>query len=316
MRYDPRPTCRPTGTLRTSSPHAELICPLNTPKATFRAAPSGVASYHRAKSWTATGCHRTRHVVPVAKGAVVAFGKTEEQKQADRQQQQQQAAIKAQAAEDSARQKAYQDWLQTPVGQAASAWDQGQGFFEIQLQVGSSHRDSTIWGTNNTTLDRGKSQTHAGTLSGIEAQGWRLETTGYVSSRRARAVATNSWPAVSRSQSVATQWVFTFSGESSELLNRPEPLLPSNRLTPLRLLDPAQQPAAPHALGAQQWQPTIRRPQAEPFRVTARHNRLQTGWSHCATRSLRNENRLPEHHTAAPDPSIGAVVVGGAGRAD
>ena len=82
------------------------------------------------------------------------------------------------AAADEARQR--KAFLASPVGQASTAKTQGQGFFEIQLQVGSSQRDSTIWGDNNFALDNTKSQTHVGTLAAIERIGWRLEHVGHV----------------------------------------------------------------------------------------------------------------------------------------
>jgi hypothetical protein len=66
------------------------------------------------------------------------------------------------------------------VGQATTAKAASQGFFEIQLEVGSSQRDSTIWGSNNTTLNRVKTGSHAGTLASIESVGWQLEHVGYV----------------------------------------------------------------------------------------------------------------------------------------
>jgi hypothetical protein len=43
-----------------------------------------------------------------------------------------------QAVEDQRRrEKARQDFLANPIGQATTANEQGQGFFEIQLKVGS-----------------------------------------------------------------------------------------------------------------------------------------------------------------------------------
>ena len=182
----------------------------------------------------------------------MAFGKTEEQKLVERQQQQQQAAIKAQAAEEAARLKAHQNWLKTPVGQAASVWDQGQGFFEIQLQVGSSHRDSTIWGNNNTTMGRGKSQTHAGTLAGIEAQGWRLQSTGYVfittsESSRDKFLASGQQVAVSGH----TLGIYLF-----RRVERPAQIgeVALEQAYP-QFPDPAQQLGATLANGLPQWQP-------------------------------------------------------------
>jgi hypothetical protein len=70
--------------------------------------------------------------------------------------------------------------LASPIGQATTAKEQGQGFFEIQLKVGSSQRDSTIFGSNNTSIGQTKTQTHAGTLAAIEAIGWQLEHVGHV----------------------------------------------------------------------------------------------------------------------------------------
>lgn len=91
------------------------------------------------------------------------------------------ANIEADAAREAAADEARQRkaFLASPVGQASTAKAQGQGFFEIQLQVGSSQRDSTIWG-DNFALDNTKSQTHVGTLAAIERVGWRLEHVGHV----------------------------------------------------------------------------------------------------------------------------------------
>ena len=46
--------------------------------------------------------------------------------------------------------------------------------------MGSSQRDSTVWGTNSTSNSQDKTKTHAGTLAAIEAIGWRLEHVGHV----------------------------------------------------------------------------------------------------------------------------------------
>ncbi|MCU1590071.1 MAG: hypothetical protein JWP11_1327 [Frankiales bacterium] len=64
----------------------------------------------------------------------------------------------------------------TPVGQAEAAHARGQGFFEVQLEVATSQRDVTIAGST----DKSRTSSHAGTLSSIEAVGWRLEHVGYV----------------------------------------------------------------------------------------------------------------------------------------
>ena len=103
----------------------------------------------------------------------MAFGKTAEQKAAE---QQEKALRDAQREEERAR----KEFLASPVGQATKAKEEGQGFFEIQLKVGSSQRDSTVFGGNNFALSRTKTQTHAGTLAAIESVGWRLEHVGHV----------------------------------------------------------------------------------------------------------------------------------------
>jgi hypothetical protein len=88
------------------------------------------------------------------------------------------AAIQArEAREEANRQTAFRA---TPVGQAMAAREQGQGFFEMQLVVGESQRDSTIFGGNNTNWAREKKVTHAGTLAAVEAVGWKLEHVGYI----------------------------------------------------------------------------------------------------------------------------------------
>jgi hypothetical protein len=103
----------------------------------------------------------------------MAFGKTAEEKAMDAQ------ARTARQADEQAN-RAREAYLATPIGQAVTAKEQGQGFFEIQLKVGSSQRDSTIFGGNNTAYSQTKTQTHAGTLAAIEAAGWHLENVGYV----------------------------------------------------------------------------------------------------------------------------------------
>jgi len=114
----------------------------------------------------------------------MAFGKTTEEKAASRaaadQQRAQAAQSKQLADQERAKAKAAAQFRASPVGQATSAKEQGQGFFEIQLHVGSSQRDSTIWGGNNTNLTRTNTASPAGTLAAIESVGWKLEHVGYV----------------------------------------------------------------------------------------------------------------------------------------
>jgi hypothetical protein len=105
----------------------------------------------------------------------MAFGKTSEEKAAERAAAEQ-ARAQADAAAAAAKQQAA--FLASPVGQATSAYEQNQGFFEIQLVVGSSQRDNKLWG--DSAPGRLQVQTHAGTLAAIEAIGWKLEHAGYI----------------------------------------------------------------------------------------------------------------------------------------
>ncbi|MFL6239068.1 MAG: DUF2510 domain-containing protein [Actinomycetes bacterium] len=88
------------------------------------------------------------------------------------------AANQAKAQREAAQKE--QAFRSSPVGQALTAKEQQQGLFEMQLVVGQSQRDSTIWGGNNTNWSKDKKLNHAGTLAAIEAVGWKLEHVGYI----------------------------------------------------------------------------------------------------------------------------------------
>jgi len=103
----------------------------------------------------------------------MAFWKTAEHKAAEQQ-------GKAMREADRKEQHARNEFLVSPVGQAAAAKKEGQGFFEIQLPAGSSQQGSTISGEDGFALANKQTQTHAGTLAAIESVGWRLEHVGYV----------------------------------------------------------------------------------------------------------------------------------------
>jgi hypothetical protein len=110
----------------------------------------------------------------------LGFGKSAEEKAAEQAAKEQQAAeaARAQAAADQA--KAEAAYLAGPVGQAATAKQQKQGFYEVQLTVGSSQRTSSMFTTNPAGSGGNRVATHAGMLAAIEAIGWRLEHVGYV----------------------------------------------------------------------------------------------------------------------------------------
>jgi hypothetical protein len=86
---------------------------------------------------------------------------------------------KAEALEAQAKKKAdtqHRAWLATPLGMATSAKEAGNGFFEIELEIGSSKRNVSF-GTGD--FGNHKKSDFSGLLSQIEDLGWKLEHVGY-----------------------------------------------------------------------------------------------------------------------------------------
>jgi hypothetical protein len=89
------------------------------------------------------------------------------------------AADKAKLEASQAKQKEEADrktWLATPLGMATSAREEGHGFFEIELEIGSSKRNVSF-GTAD--FGKHKKSDFTGLLSQIEEVGWVLEHVGY-----------------------------------------------------------------------------------------------------------------------------------------
>jgi hypothetical protein len=103
----------------------------------------------------------------------MAFGKSEEQKAAEKAAEEQRAAQVQQQREQAA-------FLASPEGMATTAKQQRQGFLELQLVVGSSQRVSSVFNPDPTGSGDNRVATHAGTLAAIESIGWRLEHVGYI----------------------------------------------------------------------------------------------------------------------------------------
>jgi len=61
---------------------------------------------------------------------------------------------------------------------ATEAKEQGQGFLELQLQVGTSQQKSNFSGTG--VYSHRETKGHAGLLSAVEQIGWHLEHMTYV----------------------------------------------------------------------------------------------------------------------------------------
>jgi hypothetical protein len=110
----------------------------------------------------------------------MAFGKSPEEKAAEQAAKEQQAIEAARQQAAAAQAKAQQDFLAGPIGQATTAKQGKQGFFEVQLTVGSSQRVSSIFNSDPTGSGSNRTATHAGTLAAIESVGWHLEHVGYI----------------------------------------------------------------------------------------------------------------------------------------
>jgi len=97
------------------------------------------------------------------------FKKSDEERAAER------AALDAKEAKQ--REEAeHRAWLATPLGMATSAKEAGNGFFEIELEIGSSKR-TVAFGTAD--YGKHKKSDFTGLLSQIENAGWKLEHVGY-----------------------------------------------------------------------------------------------------------------------------------------
>jgi hypothetical protein len=88
-----------------------------------------------------------------------SWGKTEEQKQAEREA------------------KAAQEWAESPVGRATAAKEAGQAFFQFEMDI------SALGGSSGLGSSAGRMRHSGGRpdlLGQIEETGWRLEHVGYV----------------------------------------------------------------------------------------------------------------------------------------
>jgi hypothetical protein len=84
-------------------------------------------------------------------------------------------AARAEQARVAEEQRKREAFMATPVGAATVAKEEGQPFFEIQLEVGR-HTGSAGFGTAE---GRRTTSSSAATLGEIEKLGWRLEHASY-----------------------------------------------------------------------------------------------------------------------------------------
>ncbi|MGN6794206.1 MAG: hypothetical protein ACTHJW_17620 [Streptosporangiaceae bacterium] len=105
--------------------------------------------------------------------------KSAEEREAERRAREEEQATQEAARAEQARlaeeQRQRAAFLATPIGAATAAKEQGQPFFEIQLQVGG-HVGTAGFGTAD---GRRSTSSSAAVLGEIEKLGWRLEHAGY-----------------------------------------------------------------------------------------------------------------------------------------
>ncbi len=69
------------------------------------------------------------------------------------------------------------EWLDSPMGRATTAKEEGHPFLELDLELSHSRREVTFFGTE---IDGGSTRASTGILLGaVESLGWKLEHAGY-----------------------------------------------------------------------------------------------------------------------------------------
>lgn len=91
---------------------------------------------------------------------------------------QQRQEEKQRLADELARQRAEEAFLNSPQGRARTAKGLGQRLFQISLPLLSTER--TIFNLGDIRSVKTTSAEHQDVLSSVEEEGWRLEHTGYV----------------------------------------------------------------------------------------------------------------------------------------
>ncbi len=112
----------------------------------------------------------------------MAWGKTDEEKQAekDARARDAQAQQDAYAQQRRAQQQAEADaaFAASPVGRATAAFAAGSGFFQIEIEVSALTGPTSFFGSSSNQIEHTGIATDL--LGQIEAVGWHLEHVGYV----------------------------------------------------------------------------------------------------------------------------------------
>ena len=96
------------------------------------------------------------------------------------------AAAKAQRAAQAQQQRAAADrqreweaWLATPQGRARTAWENGDGLFQIRLTMAQTQQRALVLRSGAKGSTKTKSHEQTDILTGIEDEGWSLFQTGF-----------------------------------------------------------------------------------------------------------------------------------------
>jgi hypothetical protein len=108
------------------------------------------------------------------------FGKTDDEKQAERKAQE---LAEQQRAAEAAKEQAAWAYAASPVGRAEAALARGDRFFQIQLPVSSLAGDRSWFGSSQNSVQSANDAGGDGkpdVLTQIEDAGWHLEHAGFV----------------------------------------------------------------------------------------------------------------------------------------
>lgn len=112
----------------------------------------------------------------------MAWGRTEDEKARERTEKEQaRAAAEAEArraADAAAQARAAAEYAASPPGRAAAAYQRGDAFFQLELDISALSGPTSFFGSSANAIT-----SHTGAhdvLGTVEAQGWHLEHVGYV----------------------------------------------------------------------------------------------------------------------------------------
>ncbi|MCU1551333.1 MAG: hypothetical protein JWR36_1893 [Glaciihabitans sp.] len=108
----------------------------------------------------------------------MAWGKSEEEKQQEREAKEQQARAQQEAYEQQQRAEADAAFASSPVGRAQAAHQRNDAFFQLEVEVSALTGPTSFFGSSSNEIQHSAVATDL--LGQVEAAGWHLEHVGYV----------------------------------------------------------------------------------------------------------------------------------------